>query len=78
MKNKIIRKYTPCHCAAYPFPHRPGGGSCSADSDSICKHGYPEGDGCRYNCSGKYADHSETLSAAERNDTSVYPFRYGG
>ncbi len=22
------RRREPCHCLAYPFPHRPGGGDC--------------------------------------------------
>lgn len=26
---------TPCHCSAYPFPHRLSGGKCEARCDSV-------------------------------------------
>ena len=26
----------PCHCAAYPFPHRAGGGKCQHESSYLC------------------------------------------
>lgn len=26
----------PCYCAAYPFPHRPGGGKCRATGQVQC------------------------------------------
>ena len=30
---KTVRKPAPCHCKAYPFPHREGSGKCLANED---------------------------------------------
>lgn len=35
----MTNKPQPCHCNAYPFPHRVGGGNC--EGETLCKHGYP-------------------------------------
>ena len=31
----------PCQCAAYPFPHRPGGGPCATDPNGPMCCGHP-------------------------------------
>lgn len=38
-----------CHCHAYPFPHRAGGGKCEGPAPYVCSD-------CGQACEGKWAD----------------------
>ncbi len=43
-----MQKPKPCHCSAYPFPHRPGGGACRSPS-WICAD-------CHSPCDGEWLE----------------------
>jgi len=36
-------RYEPCQCAAYQWPHRPGGGLCRWPAAPLAQHGTPAG-----------------------------------